>query len=125
MRVAIPGTIAISMWLMACSDPGACTLSAEPGITVRVLDAATGTNITDGAHGTVTEGTYVDSLRPTEVDDTGRVQVLSAVYERPGTYDVFLERPGYQAVTRGGVRVTADECHVHTVRLDLSMVPLP
>ena len=124
MRASAPAAIAISLLLGACTDPGACTLNIEPGITVRALEAGTGKNVTDGAQGTVVEGTFADSLRPAQVDEAGRVLLLSAVDERAGTYDVFVERSGYQAVSQSGVRVTEDDCHVNTVALDLTMVPI-
>ena len=124
MRASIPAAIALSLTLLACSEPGACTLSIEPGITVRALDSGSGENVTDGAHGTVTEGTFVDSLRPAQVDEAGRVLLLSGPDERAGNYGVFVERPGYQAVSLSAVEVTAGDCHVNTVALDVTMVPI-
>jgi hypothetical protein len=125
MRVSGPATIAISLLLVGCTGPTPCLPNVAAGITVRALEAGTEKNVTDGARGTVAEGTYVDSLRPAEVDAAGRVQRLSAADERAGTYGVFVERPGYQAVSLSGVEVTAGDCHVHTVALDLTMVPIP
>jgi hypothetical protein len=119
-------TVTLAFLLGGCNtDPGACTLILVPGITVRALDAGTNENVTDGAQGTVSEGAYVDSLRPGLQDADSRVLLLSAAYERPGSYDVFVERPGYQAVSLSAVEVTADECHVHTVGLSLTMVRIP
>jgi hypothetical protein len=113
------------VFLGACSDPGACTLNIEPAITVRALDAGTGENVTDGARGTVSEGGYADSLRPAEFDVTQRVLMLSGADERPGTYDLFLERDGYQAVSLGGLEAREGECHVETVELNVTMVAIP
>ena len=109
----------------ACTDPGACTLSIEPAITVRAVDRGTGQNVADGARGTVSDGAYVDSLRPAAIDAAQRVVLLRAADERPGTYDVFLERPGYQSVSFRAAEVTRDECHVNTVALDITMVAMP
>jgi len=111
--------------LAACGDPGACTTSIEPGITVRALEAGTGRNVTDGAQGTVSDGEYVDSLRPAELDGSHQVLRLRAADERPGTYGLFLERTGYQSVSLSSVQVRAGDCHVDTVALDLTMVPIP
>ena len=124
MRASVPATIAISFVLVGCTDPGVCLPNLSPGITVRALEAGTGTNVTDGAQGRVAEGTYADSLRPAEVDGAGRVLLLSAADERAGTYEVFVERPGYQAVSRSAVEVREGDCHVHTVALNLTMVPI-
>lgn len=122
-RTTIACTVAVS--LTACgTDPVLCLPNIAHAITVRALEAETGRNVTDGARGTVVDGSYIDSLRPTGPPGVGATS-LSAAEERPGTYDVFLERNGYQSVSRSDVRVVADECHVHTVLLDLTMVPIP
>jgi hypothetical protein len=110
---------------VGCTDPGACTLDILPAITVRALEAGTGKNVTDSAQGAVSEGAFVDSLRPAQVDAAGNVQLLSAADERAGTYEVFVERAGYQAVSLSAVEVREGDCHVHTVALDLTMVPFP
>jgi len=125
VRAFFPATIVMVLLLVGCADPGACTLNIEPGITVRALEAGTGKNVTDSAQGTVSEGAFVDSLRPAQIDPDGRVQLLSAADERAGTYDVFVERRGYQAVSLSEVEVGKDDCHVRTVALDLTMVPIP
>ena len=118
--------IAVLLPLAACgTDPGACTLSIEPAITVRAVDRGTGQNVADGARGTVSDGAYVDSLQPAAIDAAQRVVLLRAADERPGTYDVFLERPGYQSVSFRAAEVTRDECHVNTVALDITMVAIP
>ena len=50
----------------------ACTLSVEPGIALRALEAGTGKNVTDSTRGAIGEGIYIDSLRPAESDLMGR-----------------------------------------------------
>ena len=122
----IAATLAI-LGLAACgTEPGGCTLNLVPGVTVRALAAGTGDNVTDGAQGTVSEGTYVDSLRPIDFDIVDqRVLMLSAAYERPGTYDLFLEREGYQAVSLSGIEARDGGCHVHTAAVNITMVPIP
>lgn len=122
----VPATI-VWLALAACgSEPDGCALNIVPAVTVRALEAGTGENVTDGARGTVSEGTYADSLRPAEFDITGqRVLMLSAAQERPGTYDLFVEREGYQAVSLSGLEATPGECHVNTVAVNVTMVPIP
>jgi len=124
-RVACMIAAAIPLTRAGCMGPGACTLNIEAGITLEAREAGTGRNVTDSAQGTVSEGTFVDSLRPFGVEPDGRVVSLHAADEREGTYGVFVERPGYQSVSLSNVRVTGDECHVHTVDLDVTMVPIP
>src|SRR4051812_46540323 len=106
------------------SEPGVCALDVVPAITVRALAAGTGENVTDGVQGTVSEGAYADSLRPAEFDVNQRVLLLSGADERPGTYELFVEREGYQAVSLGGLEATAGECHVNTRAVDVTLVPI-
>ena len=122
----IAGTVVV-LGLASCgSEPGGCTLNIVPAVTVRALAAGTGENVTDGARGTVSEGTYMDSLRPADFDIADqRVLMLSAADERPGTYDLFLEREGYQAVSLGGIEARDGECHVYTAAVNVTMVPVP
>lgn len=115
---------ATSLLLAGCTDPGACTLNIEPAITVRALEAGTGLNVTDGAEGTVSDGTFSDSLQPDQVDASQHVLRLRAADERAGTYDLFVERPGYQAVALSNIQVTRDDCHVKTVNVDVTFVPI-
>jgi hypothetical protein len=130
MRALSLAATAMLPLLAACgTDPGACTLRIEPAITVRAVDAVTGQNVTDGAQGAVSERNYADSLRPARFDMAHRVQLLRAADERPGTYDMFGERLGYQSVSLSAIEVTAGECHVNTVavrrrRLDGGGPPL-
>jgi hypothetical protein len=125
MRAPAATIISVSLVLAACgTDPDLCTESIEPAITVRALEAGTGRNVTDGAQGGVADDTYVDPFRPAAFDAAQRVTLLRAADERPGTYGLFLERDGYQAVSLSGIEVTMGECHVNTVQVDVTMVPI-
>jgi hypothetical protein len=126
MRALAAVMTSVTLLLAACgTDPFLCTDSTEPAITVRALDAANGQNVTDGAQGTVSDDTYVDSLRPAHFDEAQRVLLLRAADERPGTYGLFVERDGYQPVSLSGIEVTKGECHVNTVPVDVTMVRIP
>jgi hypothetical protein len=126
MRALAVTMTSVSLLLAGCgTDPVLCTDSIEPAITVRALDSRTGQNVTDGAQGVVSEDTYVDNLQPAQFDADQRVVLMRAADERPGTYDLFLERDGYQAVSLSGIEVTMGECHVNTVPVDVTMVAFP
>jgi hypothetical protein len=119
---ALPLT-AVTLMIAACgTGPDACTDSVEPAITLVALDGFTGENVTEGAQGTVSEGTFVDSLRPALFEEQ-RVLRLRAADERPGTYDLFVERDGYQAVSLSGIEVSMGKCHVNTVAMEVTVVP--
>ena len=94
-------------------EPVMCTMEARSGITVAVL-GADGDSLTVTPTGTLRDGSYEESLQPFG-------HRLSGAVERKGTYDVAVAAPGYQAWDTTGVVVTADECHVQTVSLDVRL----
>lgn len=110
--------------LTACDrpvEPGGgtiCTLIAVEALTVVVTDAATGVRVCD-ATVSVVDGGFTAILRA-----FGPAQDCSYAgpTERAGRYEVRVARAGYQTTVRRDVLVTADECHVIPVRLD---IPLP
>ena len=95
-----------------------CTLMAEPGIVVEVVDRDTGAFIAWEATGNVRDGAYVDTLHAYESDRS-----LAGAYERAGTYDITVTHIGYQDWSRFGVEVTGGTCHVHTERVIAEMIP--
>jgi len=98
--------------------PQACTALAAVGLTVDVTDAATGQPLCE-AKLTATEGGYAEELSRVACSYIGAV-------ERPGTYVVRAEAPGFVSKEVAAVRVTMDEgrCpHVRGVRLSMALVP--
>jgi multidrug efflux pump subunit AcrA (membrane-fusion protein) len=85
-----------------------------PGITLTLLDAATGAPVPDFGIVIATEGTYADTVQaPGDVDaSTERVRVFLA-WGREGVYTVTVQAPGYQAWQQAGVQVRrGDACVV-------------
>ena len=78
---------------------------------MTATDSTTGGQV-EGARLISRSGTYADTAGP----DPGRA-VLTGAPERPGTYDLLVEAPGYAPWARSDVRVTADHCHVRPVSL--------
>ena len=103
----------------APTDPIVCTEEFRFGLSIRVLDGATGAGAAEGARGTITEGDYVEELQVFGNDG------MFGAGERAGTYDIRITKQGYEEWTASQVTVTADECHVHTVSLQANLVPLP
>jgi hypothetical protein len=87
-----------------------CTAVAVPALAVTVLDGATGQRVCD-ATVVAAEGSFSSTLEA--FPGVGEC-TYSGPYERAGLYEVRVTRQGYQPATVGGVRVTADECHVLT-----------
>lgn len=66
--------------------------------------------------GLARDGSFVDTLEVYELSE-GTLDFYGA-YERAGRYDITISKPGYQTWQRTNIRVSEDECHVRTVRLD-------
>ena len=99
-----------------------CTEEARPGIIVSVRNDATGAPAAEGAILTLTDG----SFRQTVDETTIRGLVLFGAVERPGVYDVAVDKDGFEEWRREGVTVglTPDGCHVVTVELEARLEPL-
>lgn len=99
-----------------CSDmlsPEICTMEARAGITVLVLDSATNTPVGEGASIIATDGAFADTVI-TVADYEGP---YGFVHERAGSYTVVVEKDGFQHWSTSDVRVTRDDCHVHTTSI--------
>jgi hypothetical protein len=113
---------AASLALGACSVmPLTCTDEARSTLSVEVRDARTGAPAAQGARGILREGAYSDSLHAA----TESLLIAHATFERPGTYDVTVEKAGYLTWTERGVQVTADACHVRSRTITARLEPAP
>lgn len=91
-----------------------CTDVAKAAIAVDILDSATGETAVAGARAIAVEGEYADTAFSDHVATVGPYLLA---FERPGTYTLTVEKPGYQPWSRSGIRVTDDRCHVRSVRV--------
>ena len=90
-----------------------CTTEFVPGILVLLDDDLSNVTVT------ATEGSFTETVNV----PPGASAVL-LVYERPGTYRIEVNAPGYASWTMSTVRVEADDCHVRTVELTAELVPV-
>ena len=108
------------------TQPGGCSPEAlRPAIVVHVV-AASGPPITDTlTKGAVRDGDYIDSLKPIQ-GTVGGVISLGAAVNRPGTYDVTVEHPGYAPFEKDSVVVQGDSCGIkQSVTVVASLTPTP
>jgi hypothetical protein len=101
----------------ACTENDVCIVIAVPAIKIQVRDAVTDELIAGPIKGTVTDGSFRDSLvvlTDTE-NDPAAITTLGGAYERAGTYAVHLEVAGYQAWDTAGVHAFNEGCHVGAV----------
>lgn len=106
------------------TQPGGCSPeSLRPAIVVHVV-AASGPAISDTlSKGAVRDGDYIDSLRPIQ-GTVGGIVSLGAAVNRPGTYDVTVEHPGYEPFEKDGIVVQGDSCGIkQSVTVVASMQP--
>ena len=104
-------------------NPRVCTAEVRPAVVATVKDAATGTFIASGATMKVAVASLVDSVvvpagRP-DLDATRLV--VPSTNEYPGTYSVWISRPGYITLAVAGLSVTSDGCHVQTRELNVAL----
>ncbi len=124
--------LALAMCLLShcgndCPTQG-CTPSWEAGLWVRVLDAETGIAAACGAIAWASEGAYTDTLRTSGCDlpDSIQTGIMTGLYERPGIYDVHVEKAGYHSWHRADVKVIKKkcDCHVRRTTLEARLEPL-
>ncbi|HSJ30484.1 MAG TPA: carboxypeptidase-like regulatory domain-containing protein [Longimicrobiales bacterium] len=105
-------------------DPTVCTLEARPAIQMDVLDSISGSPVRGHVRIFARDGSQTfefDSqdivLPPTADPDTIVFGPFYLAHERPGTYEVTVEAPGYRLWQRTSVRVRDGECHVQMAEL--------
>ena len=117
---AVAAVMLLSLGCDALKIGTACTTEARPGLVVTVLDSVTKAQIS-GARVTARNGTTTDVVP----DPWAATSAYSLAFEKPGTYEVTVEKSGYRTWVRTNVRVTEDECHVKTVSLTALLQPQP
>ena len=102
-----------------------CTEMLVAGLAVEVRDAVTGEPAAAGATAMIRDGSYEEMLLVGGVPfpPPPDAVIMSGAWERPGTYDIKVEKPGYTTWSRSGVEVTHDDCHVLTVRVLADLEP--
>ena len=88
-------------------------MDARPAVSVDVRDSIAGAPAGRGARIIARDGAFADTAKHTSQYEGP----YALARERAGTYTVTVEQDGYRLWSRGGVRVTRDECHVRTVSL--------
>jgi hypothetical protein len=100
---------------------GVCTTIAAAGLSVHVTDAVTAQPLCD-ATVTAVDGSYTERLFQTSCG------YHVGAFERPGTYVVQAERPGFAPKAVPGVQVVMEtgRCpHVREVQLEIALSPGP
>ena len=112
--VAILAATTLALVSSACTYSPVCSSNIVPGLVVTVVDSVTGAFVADSASGTVitTAKDWGDTL---SVGYPGHT--LEGAWERAGTFDITVSRPGYNDWIASSVVVTKVGCHVRSVQL--------
>ena len=119
--------------LTACDSPTdnggvICPAWIQRAIEVDVTDASTGLPIARDAKGIVRDGTFADSLRVVGwrgLPPNDTATTLGAALGRRGTYDVYIERAGYQPWAQMGVTPHVGACGLETKHLQAALARQP
>lgn len=101
-----------------------CTAVFVYGVEVSLFDTISGEPVniceTDFA---LTEGEYVEEYNWLNGDGCDSLSAIVAAGERQGTYELVINKMGYEEWRSEGIIVSGDICHVETVNLDAFLVP--
>ncbi len=107
----------------APDDDIICTAEYRSGLQVEVRDAETGAPAGTGATVRARAPGFTEELHAVQTEVGAEVLLFHGVGERAGTYEVSVERPGYESWRRAGVTISRDACHVIPIRLEARLVP--
>jgi len=93
-----------------------------PGIVVEVRDMLTNDPIASNAVGTLQDGNYQETMQPYKAPQDFAFLSLQGAIERPGTYDVLVQEPGYSDWSMHHVTVLFAGCDVVTVHLEADLM---
>jgi hypothetical protein len=102
------------------TDPVVCTAIAVSSLNVTVRDAATGARVCDATVIAIQGGERFELMRFPPAPDAC---AYSGPWERPGTFELRVDRAGYESAAVSGIRVGADECHVIPVAVTVDLRP--
>ena len=116
--IAILLTLVVVSACGSIFDSTECTTEARPGIRLEVLDSATRAPAGGAAALIIArDGSLADTARSFSPDSSAEAQFAVLAFERPGIYEITVQRAGYHLWRRSGVRVMSGECHVRTVEI--------
>ena len=115
-------SLLIALVLVSCSnDDGnsepSCTLEFVLGLNVTVRDVVTTNPITQDVVVTATDGNYSEVL-----ELIAGTEIFGGAGERAWNYTLTVTAPGFETFVSDPVRVTANECHVITEQVDISLI---
>jgi hypothetical protein len=122
LRVLLLAPLGLAACGLPFSSDRMCTLEYRPGLLVHIRDAATHWPISGGATVIARDGAFVDTLHYADFTASGDVLSLAGAYDRPGTYSVWVEHPGYIPREWPEAVVSEGPCGIRTLALVADLV---
>ena len=98
------------------TGPVMCTKEMRAGIILNVVDGLSGNPALSGSTITLQDQSYVETFPRGS---------SAGAWERKGNYDIIISHTDYLTWLRRNVLVTADECHVQTVKIEAKLQGRP
>lgn len=120
--LAIVGTVSACVELppapaLAPSIAQSCTMSEVPGISLFIVDSIDGP-FREPVTVTLRDGGFSQTVA---FPASYGLDKRWLAHERPGTYAITLDAPGYKTWRRDNIVVMAEACHVKTVSVTALM----
>jgi hypothetical protein len=96
----------------------ACTSEAVFGINISVLDASSRQYIGCDASVIIKGDSYYKKIDNLAGPNCNESFVFSGAQERTGTYDIIVQKQGFDDWHQDDVVVTANSCHVNSISID-------
>ncbi len=106
----------------SCDDDNnqiVCTQEVKAGLAVTVSLGSESSITADGVTVVATDGNYSETLSVINSAD----RMFFGAWERTGNYVITVSKEGYQTYTTAPITVTADQCHVITELIHVSLIP--
>lgn len=125
VRIARVLSLSVAALLLGACFGGDCLAVAVDGLRIRVVDARTQQPIGPLPTVTITDGAYTEVLIPDSFRPNDRIYV--GAHERPGTYVVRVEAPGFNAAMRNNITVSRERrCnHLQPVEVTIALSANP
>ena len=118
VRVAI---LAASLALAAgCRLYDNCPQSSREALDITIVDSISGLPMANGSTVTISDGSSQQTIA---IPATPLTTTIASASDRPGTYNIVVQRAGYRDWTRNGVQVQSDGCLPVTVAVTARLMP--
>ncbi|TYK64860.1 hypothetical protein [Colwellia echini] len=114
-----------SIMLSGCEDSSdsvnngdvACTEQYVSGLTIEIIDKATGEPIACNVTAIIEDNDYSEEVTSFSSGECDNAQYLQGAGERSGIYNIHVSKEGYLDWSVYNIELTSNVCHVETVHI--------